>query len=547
MKHVKLFGTAFLLFLLFGAAAKEIKVDSKIDAVTVFTQGAQLFRTANVTLEKGEHLLVFRDLTTDFDPSTIRVGGTGQLTILSVSSRTNYAEPPKQTEEVEALRNSLNSILEEIEDLNALNSVYAEEEDLLLKNKQLAGSQTGVDVNQLKQAADYFRVRLTEIKTKRLEVGRSIKKKQEESNTLRNQISQISGKRGKTTGEIMVKIAVDQPTKANFELTYFVNNAGWTPFYDVRVTGVDKAIQVEYKAKVQQQTGVEWKNVDLTLSSGNPSRNGTLPNLNPWYIDFVQAYAQTTPRGGGKASSELYIESDMMEVQDDAEIQYNANANYADQKAIQNVSSVVSTTLLNFEYAISLPYTIASGGNPEDVAVRTVEVPANFEYRANIKLDKSAYLVAKLYNWQDFNLLNGNAKLFNEGTFVGEIYLDIENTSDTLLLSLGQDDNIVLKRERLVDVNGTQFMGSSKKETRFWQTTIRNNKKQQVRLVLTEQIPVSRQKDISVKLEEAEGAVLSENTGYVVWHLNLAPAETKEVKLGYSVKYPKDKTLTFYD
>ena len=80
MKQAKLLGTSFLILMLFGAAAKEIKVDSKIDAVTVFTQGAQLFRTANLTLEKGEHLIVFKDLTTDLDPSTIRVGGTGQLT-----------------------------------------------------------------------------------------------------------------------------------------------------------------------------------------------------------------------------------------------------------------------------------------------------------------------------------------------------------------------------------------------------------------------------------------------------------------------------------
>jgi len=530
--------------------AKDIPVASKIEAVTVFTQGAQLFHKADVTLEKGEYLIVFNDLTSTFDPSSIRVGGTGNLTILSVSSRTNYAAPPKQSEQIESLRDQINTITEAVENLQAMNSVYAEEEDLLLKNKQLAGTQSGLDVNQLKLAAEYLRSRLTEVKTKRLEVGREMKKKEEELNSLRSQLSQLSGARGKTTGEILVKVAVEKATKAHFEFTYMVSAAGWTPYYDLRMNGIDKPISLEYKAKVQQQTGVEWKNVNLTLSGGNPSKNGSLVTLRPWYIDFQ---GQEVNIRGGRGNTEVYYidgvavedafeEADLGYTSDKQESAYNAKS-----VTMKTTQSIAQENMLNIAYEITIPYTILSANTAEDVAIQTVDVPASYEYRANVKLDETAYLVAKMHNWQAFNLLSGNAKLFNEGTFIGEVFLDISNTTDTLMLSMGRDDKIIIKRERELDMNGTQFLGANKKYTRYWKTSIRNNKNQPIRLVLTDQIPLSRQKDIIVKLEDAGGATHNEQTGYLVWQLQLEPSAVRELRFGYSVKHPKDRDITFND
>lgn len=522
-------------------SAKEITVASKIEAVTVFTQGAQLFHNADITLEKGEFLIVFNDLTSTFDASSIRVGGTGNLTILSVSSRTNYAAPPKQSEQMQTIQNQIDAYTDEVENLQAMNSVYAEEEDLLLKNKQLAGTQTGLDVNQLKLAAEYLRSRLTEVKTKRLEVGREMKKKQEELNSLRNQLNQLSGTRGRTTGEILVKIAVEKATKAHFEFTYMVSEAGWTPYYDLRMNDIVKPISLEYKAKVQQQTGVDWKNVRLTLSGGNPSQNGSLAILRPWYIDYVRQDININIVGA-RGNETLYYEDGV--------------ANLSEKEAVykampaENMKTIQSTTqeqMLNIAYEITIPYTILSSNTAEDVAIQTVDVPASYEYRANVKLDETAYLVAKMHNWQAFNLLSGNAKLFNEGMYIGEIFLDIANINDTLMLSLGRDEKIVISRDRELDMNGTQFLGATKKYSRYWKTTIRNNKNQPIRLVLTDQIPVSRQKDIVVKLEEAGGAIQSEYTGYLVWQLQLAPNSVKELRFGYSVKHPKEKDVTFND
>ena len=115
------------------------------------------------------------------------------------------------------------------------------------------------------------------------------------------------------------------------------------------------------------------------------------------------------------------------------------------------------------------------------------------------------------------------------------------------MLSMGRDDKIIIKRERELDMNGTQFLGANKKYTRYWKTSIRNNKNQPIRLVLTDQIPLSRQKDIIVKLEDAGGATHNEQTGYLVWQLQVEPSAIKELKFGYSVRHPKDKDVTFND
>jgi len=304
---------------------------------------------------------------------------------------------------------------------------------------------------------------------------------------------------------------------------------------------VNQPIKVEYKAQVSQQTGVDWTNVKLTLSTGNPNKNNVLPPLSPWYVDFQ--YAGNYNVRGARVDG-------YMQIQDKNEEQLLDEVVIADGKQpakMRQTTAVMVSKVTNVEYEISNPYTIKSSNLTEEVAVRSIEVDAFYEYRANTKIDETAYLVAKMFDWQNFNLLNGNAKLFNQGTFVGETFLNVESTLDTLVLSLGRDENIIINRERLVDMNGTQMLGSNKKHTRYWKISVRNNKKESIRLVLTDQIPVTRQKDITIKLEEADLAQQNETNGYLVWQLDVDSGKSTEVKFGYSIKHPKDQEITFFD
>ena len=542
MSRMLLFATIFIQLMTSYAWAHEQAVNSKIEQVTVFTQGAQVFRTATVKLSPGEHQVIFPGLTAHLNGQSIQVGGRGDLTILAVSHRINYLDVPGKSEKEKALTDQLDQLNADLEHARAMYQVYQEEENLILTNKNLGGQQTGVSIDQLQQAADFYRTRLAEIKTKKLELTAEQNRLKEEYTKVNNALRQVTNSRGISTAEVVVKVDVKTSTTAKFNFNYVVNNASWQPYYDIRLDDLSKPIRLAYKAKVTQSTGVDWTNILITLSSGNPNKNNVLPAVSPWYIDFLQGSMR-----GARAEVQGYYQATADDAEALDEVVVTAgNGKYRD-KRMMSPSFVVNQKVTNFEYAIANRYTIKSSNVAEDVSVRTVEVDALFEYRANIKRDETAYLMAKITNWHNYNLLNGQAKLFNQGTFVGETFLDVESTKDTLFLSMGRDENIVIKRERLVDMNGSQVIGDKKKMTRYWTVSVRNGKTQPISLVVTDQIPVSRQKQIAVKLEESSEANYQPDSGYLTWRLQLRPASSKDWSFGYSVKYPNDAQISFSD
>lgn len=171
-------------------------------------------------------------------------------------------------------------------------------------------------------------------------------------------------------------------------------------------------------------------------------------------------------------------------------------------------------------------------------------LPAEFEYYCAPKVDKDAFLLANIVNWEKYNLLEGEANIFFENTFVGKTILDVRYTSDTLQLSLGRDKNVMVNREKMKDINKKQFLGNKKEDTRSWRITVKNNKKQVVNFVLSDQIPVSTMEEIEVIPENLSGGILNKENGEIKWRFTLKPSTRNELELKYKVKYPKDRTLS---
>ncbi|WP_439483384.1 mucoidy inhibitor MuiA family protein [Cyclobacterium plantarum] len=198
-------------------------------------------------------------------------------------------------------------------------------------------------------------------------------------------------------------------------------------------------------------------------------------------------------------------------------------------------------TSINFE--ISTPYTVNSDNKSYSVVMAVYQAPAFFQYYAVPKIEKEAYLIANITEWEKYNLLEGEANIFFEGTFVGKSLLDVRFASDTLQLSLGKDKNVIVNREKEGDFETRQFIGSKKEESKSWKTTIRNNKSQGINMVVIDQTPVSKLDEIEVNIQDVSGANLNEESGEVKWHFILNPMEKKEFDLKYSVKYPKSRNL----
>ena len=289
-----------------------------------------------------------------------------------------------------------------------------------------------------------------------------------------------------------------------------------------------------YKANVFQNSGVAWNDVKLSFSNATPWVAGDVPVLYPWFIDY---YNPAPVRIRGIASHYKVNEAPvMMEMAADS-----IRVGKAMAAVPVSVEKKVGETTITFDIAV--PYSIPSDGKIQTVEIQRLAVPADYKYVTLPKLSPLAYLTANITDWEKFSLQSGEATLYFENSFVGKSNLNVNQLTDTLTLSLGTDNSILVKREKRKDFTSKKIIGSNKTETFSYLLTIRNNKSVPVKITLNDQIPVSSNSGITVETIELSGGRYNEQTGEIKWDLDIKQQETKQIILTYSVRYPKDKTI----
>lgn len=626
--------TLFFLFALLitqlQAQPESTEVESGIESVTVFFNEAEVTRTAKQTISKGTSELKFDGLSEHIKPASIQVSARGNFTILGVNHRINYLDEQKEDEQIRALRARVDEINEELEDNSTIHSVYQKEEQLLEENRKLGGKEQGVSADEIRQAADFYRERLTEIKEAQLLLVRANKELQEERQKVQNQLSNLTDKDENPTSEILVTVDADATVPdAAFEISYVVSNANWYPTYDIRGKELGDPLAITWKANVSQNTGVDWKDVDLTVSTGDPTLGGVKPELGRWFLDMRNGMPYGFKQGGSKGglrkvegwvrdrhTGELLpyvnvkIKGMSIGTSTDNRGQYeltlpeNAKTLVFNHVGYQTMENPINSGMLNVfmnpnvrnmdsesaamrkesiqrmpkndlagiignkagknemepgeaaplatppqvaqqtqtttrEFAIQSKYDIPSGGSPTTVEINQTDVPARYVYYTVPKEEPAAFLVADIMVWDTLNLIGGEANLYFEGTYVGKTVIDPSNTDDTLSLSLGRDQSVLVSREKQRDFTKKQFLGGNKIQSIGWNTTVRNKKDKPIRIVVQDQIPVSKTKEIEVELEAKGGADLNKTTGQLEWLLEVPAGSSKQAEFKYTVKYPK--------
>jgi hypothetical protein len=293
----KLLTTAIFIFIAFVLKADESpKIVSKVQKVTVFLNGAQVTRTALVNIGAGTSTLVFGNMSSGMDVQSLQVNAGGEFTILSVKQELDFlAEEVKQKKLIE-LQGEQKQIRDKITLQNNLLSVYQEEVNMLGKNQVVTGENASLDVLKLKQALDFQTARLTEVKKKQQTVNDQVTDLNKELQKYDQQITNVSKGTSKATSNVLVTVSSKSSLQSTFTLNYVVRNANWYPTYDIRAKNVNSPISVTYKANVSQQSGEDWKNIKVILSTGNPTVSGNKPELAPNYLNFGMYYS------GGSAS-----------------------------------------------------------------------------------------------------------------------------------------------------------------------------------------------------------------------------------------------------
>jgi len=516
-------------------AEKEIKAEIK--HVTVFPDRAQVDHETTVTIMPGKSVLKLSGLSPYIDVQSIQVKGYGDFTILSVNHQNNYLQNLEDSPEVKSIRSQIETLQLKVEDENAAISILKEKEAFLTANRAILVKETTFSLEQFKNVMDLYTNNMDQIMMTTLKKERLIKEYTKQISALQQQVAHKLGRQQLPSGEILVSVSSDKQVSGKLTFSYVVANAGWYPSYDIRVDDIKNPVAIFYKANVFQNSGVEWKDVKLSFSNATPWVAGDIPILNPWFVDFYYPVARMLQE---KAAGVSIIRSEapaMMEiVSSDKKMEEKAM-----EAAPVLVQKQVGETTITFDIAI--PYTIPSDGKLQTVEIQRLTAPADYKYVTLPKLSPLAYLTANITDWAKLSLQSGEATLYFENSFVGKSTLNVNQLTDTLTLSLGTDNSILVKREKRKDFTSRKVIGSNRTDTYSFLLTIRNNKSNPVKITLNDQVPVSSNSSISIDTIELSGGKMNKQTGEIKWDLDIKPQETRQIVLTYSVKYPKDKTV----
>ncbi|MER0441399.1 DUF4139 domain-containing protein [Emticicia sp. W12TSBA100-4] len=517
-----LFGFHFPIF-----SQGQIKVDAENQHITVFLNRAQIDARVKTTVQAGTTKMIIGNVATTADPNSIQIGGKGDVVIMGVKFKQNYLGNKKRS----VLEDSLKMAKSELEVVDVLVKVADNERNMLMANSNIKNEKDGATPEDLKEMMDFFRTKLTEIGTRQMQLVRQSRDLQDKINRFQQQLTSQGTNVNQPAGEIELTLQTKAYSAVELNLTYIANNAGWSPVYDIRAKDVKSNIDLAYRANVYQSTGIDWKNVKLTLSTANPAEGGTKPELYAQYVNIYEPVVIQTKNARmmkGEAPQAMEMAAAPVAMAD-----VSTTASF--------VNTVQSTLAVNFD--ISIPYNINSGGNAEMVDIQNHSLRSTYKYYTVPKFDKDAFLTAIITDWEKYNLLPGTANVYFEGTFVGTTDIAGGEAKDSLLISMGRDKKIISKRETIEEFKSRKNVGSNIRETFGYRITLRNTKNEPISIVMEDQVPISQDSRIEVELEDAIGADFNRETGKLTWKLILQPLENKEILLKYNVKYPKGKNI----
>lgn len=553
----KILFTALLLSTSQLFAASEKKIKSNIKNVTVFTQGAQVFRSAPITLSPGVTQVVLTGISAQVNPASIQAGGKGNFIVLDVKHNVEYPEPlsPEASKlpasvlrEIKFLEDSVSDIGFSNDELEDKKSALLLEKDMILKNKLSKGEGKSDSLAVLKQAMEFFRLKLDDINTQLNRISRQERKNKIAQERIAARLSDLrmykekeeDPKKYAPDNQIIVTVSADEVVSGVIEASYMVTTAGWVPSYDLRSSTALAPMQLTYKANVFQNTGEDWNDVKLKLSTSNPNKGNIKPELPVWYLNYYTGKAATI-MGGARAPSTL---NSIRETNEENDLRKKFDDLSAAQSAA-NYSQLIET-MTNVEFSIKLDYNIPSDGIHHMVSVKTAELPANYFHYLVPKMESEAFLIAKVTGWEELNLLPGNANVFFDGSYVGATVLNPSVINDTLQLALGRDNGIVVTRKKLPVKESNKLLGNEITRTMAYEIRMKNNKGRLINLVVEDQIPVSQNKDIKVELKEKGKADYNDAIGLLKWTINVDPKESKTLKFAYDVTFNKDMPLSLY-
>ncbi|WP_315809302.1 mucoidy inhibitor MuiA family protein [Pseudomonas sp. C9-3] len=516
--------------------------DSRISAVTVYTDRAIVTRTATLQLLAGQHEIALEQLPLRIDDNSLQasLSASAAATLLDVSSAPQVS-PPSQDNRLQQLDAQLRDIERQEREISDRGSVL-ENQKQFLADIQASSTKPGKNqalpsIDELKNLLQMSEGNLGRILDEQRKLDQQGEELQQRKQELENQRSHLAGD-GTHYKRAILRVALEKPAQVQLQLSYTLYDASWRPAYDARLRDGEDKIEMTYQGIVRQSSGEDWTDVDLTLSTARPNLGSSVPALSPWFVDTFDPRTVMAARPAPAPAAPMMA----MEAKKAQRFAADEIAVAGSLEEMPVAVAEVSGATTSASFHIPTRATLNSDGSSQKVSIAQFKLPATFRYLATPSLREAAYLQADTRNASDYPLLPGTLNTYLGNTFVASGQLRAVMPGETFELALGGDEAMSVKRKlvnRYTDYTG--LTGGRKRVTYEFRIDAQNNHKTEQRLQFKDQLPVSRNEQIKVALLEPEGQeARREDDGKLLWDWQLKPGEKRSTTFKFSVEYPKE-------
>ncbi len=514
-----------------------------VTAVTVFRDRARVSRAGRATLEAGLQRVAITDLPLALMPDSVRATGRGtaRAKLLGVTTRLeHFGDSPAElareledkllaTQDADAEQASraagLEQAVKHLDSLAAQSEMYARGLALRDRSPERQG-----------ELFDFITRRSHELRVDVLKAGRERRELAKEIDRLKRELARVQSARPRQRHSAVVELDVQEPGELTLELSYMVGGAAWSPLYDIRL--MDSTVELTYLAQVTQNTGEAWDNVDVTLSTAQPSVSLTIPELDPWYVHAAAPpvpLAKAAPRGGAYALAPAAAPQV-------ASVTFGLEAREA---AVETDTADVSEAGAALTYHLSGRADIPGDNTPRRVTVGTAAFEPRLDYVTAPRLEEACYRRATVVNDSAYSLLPGRAQLFEGDNYLGATALEFVAPRQEFELMLGSDERLRVERELAArDVDKAFLIGDRRRLRYAYTIEVQNLRDAPQTVYVRDQLPVSRDEQIKVRLDAAEPKPAEhDDLNRLEWKLTVPPSGKHTIRLEYSVEHPRAMTV----
>jgi uncharacterized protein (TIGR02231 family) len=517
------------------AQAADVDVTSRVDAVTVYPDGASVTRVIALDLASGDNTLVAKDFPLTLDPSSLRVEGEAgtKLTIGAIDTRPPRAAPPVDLPELDKRIEALKD-----ERANLEGAISAASARRKFAERFAEASPAGLGEKGEARPIAEWRAAFAAVAEEVANADTEIRDAERKQRGIDREIARLESDRAvkpPSKLEVRIDLAAAAATRATLRVAYAVRKARWTPLYDARLdTGAKDrkpALELVRRAEITQATGEDWSNVALAVSTVRTARGGSAPELNSLIVQYPPV-----PRPPQSLSELRSMPSQFAAAAPAAPVEQRAE----EQRAAVEVGG--------FQVTFRIPGRVSVGASEgaRSLLVSTATITPELSVRSAPVRDPTAFLEASFKQSEDAPLLPGRVAIYRDGVFVGRGQMASASKDETVRLGFGADDKVKIERAVVKRNEGSAgLIVTSKTDERAFKTTLRNGHDFPIHVAVEDQLPVSENEDIVVEMLPSTTPPtttdLRDRRGVLEWAFDAKPGEVRDIAFAWRVRWPKDK------